>query len=451
MKKIRKNHSMMLGVKIVMIVGVAIVLGVVLWLATGVWNKKNSDRGLPVMEISLNGVSLEEINENDKDIKYEGNDLKVSFNNKVIDYSGIEIKGRGNSTWMYKKKPYRLKFDKSVDLFGLGKSKKWNLLANYPDETNLRNEVAFYLEDMIGMQYRLEGKYVELYVDGDYRGLYYLTHVVEIGDNEVALKDPMGILMELDNVHNVREKCYKTGNDDIMTVKSVVNKNNENEAIDSFLQSYNELEIAVRERNYEKISEIVDVESVVQYYLLSEFTVNPDAYVTSFYFYKDGINDKIHFGPGWDFDLALGNRNWENWLGERFYSPSGMMVRKLELTLEEWMNLGYKEEDFDNNMSVSRIVFDMIEIPEFQIKVREIYNERMSGRRQELVTRIMRMAEAIREAVKADEKKWRENENKKDFKNETNTLIDWVIKRYDYFEMIYGDSEKELNGAIDMI
>lgn len=57
----------------------------------------------------------------------------------------IEIAGRGNSTWGYPKKPYKIKFDKRTEVLGMPEHKRWVLLANYIDRTLLRNDVAFYL------------------------------------------------------------------------------------------------------------------------------------------------------------------------------------------------------------------------------------------------------------------------------------------------------------------
>ena len=136
---------------------------------------KFPDRGVPRMNITLNGVSLEEINAGSKDVKYEGNWLDLyEGDEKTLEASGVRVKGRGNATWEWApdKKPYKIKFEKKVDLFGLGKAKKWNLLANYMDDSNLRNDTAFYIANMLGMEYAYSGKYVELYVDGEYRGLY---------------------------------------------------------------------------------------------------------------------------------------------------------------------------------------------------------------------------------------------------------------------------------------
>ena len=76
----------------------------------------------------------------------------------------MQLKGRGNTTFLKEKMPFQIKFPEKVDLFGMGKSKKWILLANYYDSTEVRNSVAFYIERLLGEKYALN--------QVAYRGLY---------------------------------------------------------------------------------------------------------------------------------------------------------------------------------------------------------------------------------------------------------------------------------------
>lgn len=131
-----------------------------------------ANENVPRLDLKLNGVTLEQINAGSKETKYEGNDLTITNSEAIDNYSNVEIKGRGNTTWSCPKKPYQIKLDKKVDLFGLGKLKKWVLLADWFDQSHLRNNVAFYVAQLLGMQYSWDGEYINLYVDGKYIGLY---------------------------------------------------------------------------------------------------------------------------------------------------------------------------------------------------------------------------------------------------------------------------------------
>jgi hypothetical protein len=159
-----------------------------------------ADFGLPVINIHLTDTTLEELNSGSKEIKYPGNGLviKDSEDNIILDQSDVEIKGRGNTTWDREKKPYQVKFSKKQDIFLLGKSKKWVLLANYLDPTSLRNELAYTIAREVGIKGTTDGEFVWLAIDSNELGLYYLCHKASVGPESLDLKDSKGVLMELD-------------------------------------------------------------------------------------------------------------------------------------------------------------------------------------------------------------------------------------------------------------
>ena len=406
---------------------------------------KFPDRGVPRINITLNGVSLEEINAGSKDVQYEGNWLDLyEGDEKTLEAENVRVKGRGNATWEWvpDKKPYKIKFEKKVDLFGLGKAKKWNLLANHMDDSNLRNDTAFYLANMLGMEYAYSGKYVELYIDGEYRGLYYLTRGVEISNTTVDLRNPLGVLVELDNIYGeLEEYSARTINDDVMAVKDVVSEDNAKIAFNGFMDDFNIFELALNESDFEKVAEVIDVESFAKYYLLSEFTVNPDAYWTSFYFYKDGVNDKIHAGPGWDYDFALANRGWGNWLGERFYSPTESMIRKEELKpLEFYLDNGLSAEQYKNSTNISDIIYRLMEMREFRSVVNAVYNDTLLGKKISLLNHLNDRKNEISKAAHANEEVWGRNT----FETEAARLADWIERRYDYMDETFRLSEMDI-------
>lgn len=420
------------------LVGVVLAGCIVLfWCLT--FDKKQDQGTLPIINISLNGVELATIDEGTKDAKYFGNEVKIHDAAGERSYSDVELKGRGNWTWAGDKKPYQLKFADKVELGGMGKAKKWYLLANYADQTHLRTDIGFKLAEMLSMSPALRGQYVELYVDNDYRGLYYLTHAVEISKHSVDLKDPMGVLVELDNIYGSLEPQYfSTSKGDRLVVKDAVDDEHIGAAMAEFLKDFNEMELAIEARDYARLAAVTDIKSLAEYYLLSEFIINPDAYWTSFYFYKDGAGDKIHAGPAWDFDVALANRAWGNWLGEKLYSPREIMVRRNELLPpDEYTERGI-EQWYDASQNISQLMFEAVKIPEFWEEICQIYQEKLSGRSRELVTDILRRAEEIREGVEKDQAKW--YPEKENYDEELSEMLQWILERYEFFEEIYGDN-----------
>lgn len=117
-------------------------------------------------------------------MRIQGNDRYNS--NEVALYDGdIEIRGRGNSTWnqalqLNGKLPYKIKLDKKTDLFGFGENKHWAFLANYMDESLLRNKTSYDLAGEMGIEPHLESANVEMIFNGKYAGNYQLVGNVRV-------------------------------------------------------------------------------------------------------------------------------------------------------------------------------------------------------------------------------------------------------------------------------
>lgn len=429
-----KRNKQKKSMKRWVLAGVLGLVCVVFVVAVLVYNKSEKvgfdDRGLPIINIELNGVDLDEINNNPKDVKYEGNELDLYEGDGVSRYNDVEIKGRGNSTWGMLKKSYQVKFDEKVELLGMGKVKKWVLSANYLDPSLMRNDVALTLADMLEEQYSHRGEFVELYIDGEYIGLYYLVQKIEIAKGSVDLRDDMGVLFEVDTLHQEQETCYMTYLGECLVLVDEVLRGSETGA-KQFLAIFNQIEEAAMRGDYEKIEEGLDIESFAKYFLINEFTINPDAYSSSFYLYKDGVDDKIHAGPVWDFDLALGNRRWIWQVDERFFDLGENMIRKREA-------FGY--DGLEEDHSISKLIYYMMEMPEFKKEVARIFQDKMSGRKMEFVGRIINKAEKINRAAAIDEAKW----EKKNFETELAELVEWIKLRYDYFELEYGGDNLQI-------
>jgi len=117
----------------------------------------------------------------------QGNETYNSETTKL--YNGLtEIRGRGNSTWGQPKKPYRLKLDKKTDVFGMGKSKHWVLLANYMDESLQRNTLAYNLSGAMGME-QCSTVFVDVVLNGDFVGNYQFCENIRIDDTRVDIFD----------------------------------------------------------------------------------------------------------------------------------------------------------------------------------------------------------------------------------------------------------------------
>ena len=411
------------------------------FLAGGQEEVKVEENPFLQLRISLNDVTLEEINLGDKNTKYSGNSIEIVKGDEIFEFDNLEIKGRGNSTWGgTKKKPYQIKFENKVN-FGLGKGKKWILLADIYDPSHLRNDTAFYLAGMLDMEYSVSGEYAKLYIDDEYLGLYYLAQKIEIDKGRVDLKDPFGVIMELDNLHGGDKGCYMSYSNNCMTISDSVNKDNEDAAAKMFVEDFSALERAVKAKNYKKVLELADVESFAKYYLVSEFSVNPDSYSTSYHFYKDGEDDKIHAGPAWDYDFSFGNRKWIWQYNDDIYSPISMNeMKKYALGGDIYDYREGKVIKKSPNYSISKIIFDLLEIPEFKYLVGQIFRESLSGRKNELISHMNEQKDYIFDVASEDNMIWEAD----DFSQSADELINWVDTRYEFFEDEIGGREELL-------
>ncbi len=126
---------------------------------------------------------------NDKSVKESGKIMVVQPNG-TVDYCGVltSIGGRGNGTWDSNgKRPYNIKLAVSTNLLGMGKAKKWNLLANAGDDTFVKNQLTYDFSKEIGINYQVICKPVDLYCNEHYMGAYQLSQKVEIKSNRVNL------------------------------------------------------------------------------------------------------------------------------------------------------------------------------------------------------------------------------------------------------------------------
>ena len=236
----------------------------------------------------------------------------------------MEIRGRGNHTWWLEKKPYRIKLSKKKNLLGQGSgaAKVWVLLADHCDQSLLRNHTALnYARKLDGLAFVSSAQSVEVYFNGEYRGVYLLCEQNQVNKERVNIAEEpesvqTGYLVQLSgyaedpkfvmNMPNGQMQ-YEVKND--LSTDPAVFDQQMAFIQDVFQQAWAAIEAGDRER----IEALVDIPSVVDSYLVEELFKNLDAGWDSFYYHYDATveGEKLHFGPIWDFDLTGGNVNEE--------------------------------------------------------------------------------------------------------------------------------------------
>lgn len=243
----------------------------------------------------------------------------------------MEIKGRGNYSWTeFNKKPYRLKLADKQPLLGMVKSKHFNLLAHADDAKDkkgyMRNAAGFELSKMLGIAWTPDARPLEVVMNGDYIGLYFLTehirvdqdrvNIVEQEDEETdAQKITGGWLVEIDNYDEDPHVTIKEGGKTTMwvTYKSPEVLSSEQE---TYLTQQIQLldNLIYGDKNSDELWQHLDMDALARFYIVQEITDNYESFHGSCYLYKDmGDTEKWKFGPVWDFGSAF-NRDKSQYL-----------------------------------------------------------------------------------------------------------------------------------------
>lgn len=241
---------------------------------------------------------------------------------KFIEDESTGVRGRGNASWGFPKKPYRLKFSKKRSpLDAPAKAKKWTLISNYGDKTLMRNILAFEVSRRMGMAYTPFCYPVDLVLNGEYKGCYQLCDQIEVGPNRVDIPEMSptdtsgeslsgGYLIEIDAYAYGEPSMFTSNRGTPVTIKSP-----DDEKIVSAQSTYikslfNTMESALFSSNFTDASngyrKYLDLDSFLRYFIVGELAGNTDTY-WSVYMYKKPNDGKLYTGPIWDYDLAFDN------------------------------------------------------------------------------------------------------------------------------------------------
>ena len=245
-------------------------------------------------------------------------DAKISISGFGVydDFSdSVQIKGRGNSTWGYAKKPYRLKFASKVKPFGLTKGKSWVLLANAQHGALMANAIAMKIGQLVNAPCANHIIPVELYMNGEYMGSYMFTEQVGLSGNSVDVDEDLGYLLELDSYFDEDFK-FKSGIYDLPV-------NVKDPDLFDYDEAEREAKFSAIQADFAKFEEVLynngplgqylDLDAAARFLFVNELVLNKElCHPKSTYLWKGDMyspDSKIVFGPLWDFDWAFGYEN----------------------------------------------------------------------------------------------------------------------------------------------
>lgn len=333
--------------------------------------------------------------------------------------SEMRIKGRGNSTWGAPKKPYKIKFDKKTSLLGEPADKEWVLLANYKDKTMLRNETAFSMGRMSNLDYTPRSHFVELYLNGAYKGTYQLTEHLKIANNRVDVGED-GYLLEIDVRATADEPIFN-----VVHIPRPINIKDPNVAKGS--EAYNYIVEYMQETDavlfsdkftdaVEGYAKYIDVESFVDWYLINEIAKNIDAIFYTSCYMNLARGGKLKMGPIWDFDIGYGKGIYNG-----VDNPEGFWIH----TNVWWYSQLFRD-------------------PNFVQKVKERFYY-FYGNRTEIYAGIFGNADYLKYSVIENNRVWRslsyeqlsDNQISGLYQNELLDLINWLEIRFQWLNEQY--------------
>ena len=412
------------------------------------------------------------------------NDLdEIELNEKS---AGVKV--RGNYTKIYDKKPLRIKFDKKQSMLGLnegGEYKNWLLLAEYKDWSMLRNSAALYLAHLMGDYYASDFRLVDVYINNQYWGIYLLCEQQEVKNGRVSITEAeedytdtnIGYFLEFDGYSSEETEFqhfnlnYKPLlNDDGTrtfnnfqsgyTIKNDMYSVDQKNFINNFMQkvfdicyyaiyeekyysfdsTYSTISIDNTLKNsYEAISKVIDVDSLVNTYLLADIACDTDVSWSSFFMdvdFSETGSKKLTFEAPWDYDSALGN-TYACVSGEGEFAASIFINAIHEETGNPWYMLFYQSDWF---RSLLRQKFNAMKEKGYFTKVLDF----LSACKDKYETSFIANYAKWDNAGHPEKTNWEQNENSRKCTNEKESaeyLVRWLTTRINSLEEVYNKED----------
>ena len=258
------------------------------------------------------------------------------------------IKGRGNTTWGMPKRPYRIKLDEKAHVFSRWGNKDWILLANYSDKTLLRNIMAMEISRICGMSWTPMMLSVEVYVNGQYQGVYAFSDHKEIAGHrvniEVATETDLegGYYLELEEAMD-EPVCFKTVWDTpVMFHEPEYPTEAQQKYVREWFNGFEHALERVQGEHDDAYRSYIDVPSFINYYIIQEITKNPDGNVRKSTYLTKEKGKPLEMYHVWDFDITLGNCDYTN-----FEKPEGWQMRYVKWYNQMFFDPAFKKAVVD--------------------------------------------------------------------------------------------------------
>lgn len=340
---------------------------------------------------------------------------EMSINGQGIydDYKNTcQIRGRGNTTWTFPKKPYKIKLDDNTPLLGMKAEKDWILLANYLDGMHSLNAVAMKIGQLMNMPFTNNIVPVEVVLNGQYQGCYMLTEQIEVKKNRVSIGND-GILLQMDK--NFDDPWQFKSTFYQLPVMIMYPELTASEQIAPIKAEFEKLETLVAESNFpnNNYTDYVDIESVANYFIVYMLTNNEELnHPKSTYLYKTKVG-KWTMGPIWDFDWAFAFEGTQTY----FARPDRSMF-------------------WNSSSAGTKFFVRFMADPRIKTLIKQKWEDFKNNRFNHLYSFIDDYTFTIEGARNRDYQKWRRGSN--NFQNDIANLKVWLQNRTNYMNTFIG-------------
>ena len=355
----------------------------------------------------------------------ESGQISVYQNNGELEYAGAleSIRGRGNYTWLnHEKKPYNLTLSVQADLLGLGAAQEWVLLANAEDPSHMRNKLVCDFADKFGLRYTSDSRWVDLYLNGEYAGLYLLCERNEVHPQRVSVEQGDGFLVSLEP----QDRTEQQGNPFVSTeAGQTLRIHHSGQDAEQLQQTWQSVEHALlAEDGIDPVTgkywtELIDLDSWARKYLVEEVFGNFDGCYISQYFYRGATrgDDRIFAGPVWDFDLSMGNRAcWA------LNDPQSFCANRLVVTQQ----------------TQAPWFYELYRKPEFYHYVTNLYSEEFLPLLERMVAVVQTThIPGIQQAAELNSVRWEQGSAAEEWAY----ITDYLSRRCDFFDRLWNRHE----------
>jgi hypothetical protein len=341
---------------------------------------QNYDAGLPILNL---GVGLDIIASRGQWYPLDGTTYSYALYDKdgaVLSAAAAQVKGRGNSTWTanyytngfqqvtVNKKPYSIKLAAKTKMIEMPKHKRWNVMANLFDKTLIRNDVGLRMGSVFDhLPWSARSEQVALYFNGQFNGVYSLTEAIKIDENRVNIEEISpanpggGFIVEVfsasktnsgddpayffttSRINGAMSGGFPSRGFSIAEPDSGLDTATIN-SVKAKVQQLEDRIYTTKLGDAGDYSNYIDVDSLVDWYLVMEISKNPDAnFLASVYLYYDPARGKFVMGPIWDFDLAFGNA-WH--YSTTSAQPAGFHIKTASSMTSSWIPQLFTDAEF---------------------------------------------------------------------------------------------------------